>query len=66
MMKVKYYKCPVCNRKFKKLSGFGEHVKTTHPEEIPKEIMKLRSLIQIRDIASRTMDGINYAFGVEE
>ena len=38
MMKVKYYKCPICsNTKFKTLNGWGSHVNTQHPEEIPKD-----------------------------
>lgn len=36
MMKVKYYKCHICNKKFKTLNGWGNHIQTTHPETIPK------------------------------
>ena len=35
MMKVKYYKCHICNKKFKTLNGWGNHIQTTHPETIP-------------------------------
>ena len=36
MMKVKYYKCPICNRKFKTLNGWGSHMTSEHPEFIPE------------------------------
>lgn len=36
MMKVKYYKCHICNKKFKTLNGWGNHIQTTHPETIPE------------------------------
>lgn len=36
MMKVKYYKCPTCNKKFKTLTGWGNHVESLHPETIPE------------------------------
>ena len=36
MMKVKYYNCPICKKKYKTLSGWGEHMKTIHPESIPE------------------------------
>lgn len=36
MMKVKYYKCPVCSKKFKTLNGWGNHMDTTHPSERPE------------------------------
>lgn len=36
MMKVKYYKCPVCSKKFKTLNGWGSHMNTEHPETIPE------------------------------
>ena len=36
MMKVKYYKCHICNKKFKTLNGWGGHIQTTHPESIPE------------------------------
>lgn len=32
MMKVKYYRCPVCNKPYKTLNGWGEHVSSLHPE----------------------------------
>ena len=32
MMKVKYYRCPVCNKPYKTLNGWGEHVSNLHPE----------------------------------
>lgn len=35
MMKVKYYKCPVCAKKFKTLSGWGGHMDTNHPDQRP-------------------------------
>lgn len=36
MMQVKYYKCPSCNKKFKTLSGWGDHVDKMHPGTRPK------------------------------
>lgn len=36
MMKVKYYKCPVCAKKFKTLSGWGGHMDTNHPDQRPE------------------------------
>ena len=36
MMKVKYYKCPECSKKFKTLNGWGSHMKTEHPDTIPE------------------------------
>ena len=36
MMQVKYYKCPTCNKKFKTLSGWGDHVDKMHPGTRPK------------------------------
>lgn len=38
MMKVKYYKCPICpgKVKFKTLNGWGDHMKKHHPESIPE------------------------------
>lgn len=36
MMKVKYYKCPSCGRKFKTLTGWGDHMETLHSDEIPE------------------------------
>ena len=35
MMKVKYYKCPLCSKKFKTLSGWAGHMDLTHPENRP-------------------------------
>lgn len=35
MMKVKYYTCPVCKKKFKTLNGWGEHLDRIHPNERP-------------------------------
>lgn len=31
-MKVKYYRCPVCNKPYKTLNGWGEHISSLHPE----------------------------------
>jgi len=31
MMTVKYYKCPSCNKKFKTLNGWGDHIDKMHP-----------------------------------
>lgn len=36
MMKVKYYKCPICSKKFKTLNGWGGHMDTNHPENRPE------------------------------
>lgn len=36
MMRVKYYKCPSCNKKFKTLSGWGDHVDKMHPGTRPE------------------------------
>lgn len=36
MMKVNYYNCPICKKKYKTLSGWGEHMNSIHPESIPK------------------------------
>lgn len=36
MMKVKYYKCPICNSKYKTLTGWGDHMHRFHPDEIPE------------------------------
>lgn len=36
MMKVKYYKCPTCSKKFKTLTGWGDHMELLHPEDIPE------------------------------
>ena len=36
MMKVKYYKCPICSKKFKTLNGWGNHMDTTHPDNRPE------------------------------
>lgn len=35
MMKVKYYTCPKCKKKFKTLNGWGNHMDTMHPDERP-------------------------------
>lgn len=35
MMKVKYYTCPRCKKKFKTLNGWGIHMDTMHPDERP-------------------------------
>lgn len=35
MRKVKVYKCPICNKSFKTLTGFGDHMQKWHPDEIP-------------------------------
>lgn len=37
MMKVKYYKCPICNKKFKTLNGWGSHVNESHPGTRPED-----------------------------
>ena len=37
MMKVKYYKCPECSKKFKTLSGWGSHIDTIHPGIRPND-----------------------------
>lgn len=36
MMKVKYYKCHICNKKFKTLNGWGSHIQSSHPDSIPE------------------------------
>ena len=36
MMKVKYYKCPLCEKKFKTLNGWGNHMETNHPGSTPE------------------------------
>jgi hypothetical protein len=38
MMKIKYYKCPICpgHKKFKTLSGWGDHMKKLHRDSIPE------------------------------
>lgn len=36
MMKVKYYKCHICNKKFKTLNGWGGHIQSVHPDFIPE------------------------------
>ena len=36
MRKVKYYKCPECQKKFKTLGGWANHVDMMHPESRPK------------------------------
>ena len=36
MKKVKSFKCPVCNKQFKTLTGWGDHTIKWHPEDIPK------------------------------
>lgn len=36
MMKVRYYKCPECGKKFKTLTGWGDHVKLMHSASWPE------------------------------
>ena len=36
MMKVKYYTCPECKKKFKTLNGWGNHMDTMHPDVRPE------------------------------
>ena len=36
MMKVNFYKCPICRKKFKTLNGWGEHMDSNHPEDRPE------------------------------
>lgn len=37
MMKVKYYKCRECGKKFKTLNGWGNHMDTMHPGLRPED-----------------------------
>lgn len=36
MMKVKYYTCPECKKKYKTLNGWGEHMDILHPNQRPE------------------------------
>ena len=36
MMKVKYYKCPACAKKFKTLNAWGKHLDSIHPGTRPE------------------------------
>lgn len=36
MRKVKYYKCPECQKKFKTMTGWAEHMNTMHPNVRPE------------------------------
>lgn len=35
-MKVNNYKCPICSRKFKTMTGWGDHMDSCHPEDRPE------------------------------
>jgi len=36
------FKCEVCNRKLKTLNGIKEHIRDLHPDEIEKEMERLK------------------------
>lgn len=38
MRKVKVYKCPICTRSFKSFEGWENHIRTEHPESVPKNM----------------------------
>lgn len=47
-MKVKYYTCPVCKKKFKTLNGWGEHMDRFHPNDRPEDYSTSRYFYYVK------------------